>query len=78
MYPDYRAHMKKKKQTVHELSQQCTNNPDPYIQQLPDKLKPNLTSYMVVNGSINKLINIDNNNIFLKAFEQREKNEFNR
>lgn len=76
IYPDYRDHMKKKKQIVHGLSEKCIDNQDPYIQQLPDKLRPNLTSYMVVNGSINKRINLDHDNIFLKAFQQREKNAF--
>lgn len=76
IYPDYKEHMKKKKHIVQSLSQQCVDNQDQYIQQLPNKLRPNLTSYMVVNGSINKRINIDNDNIFLKAFQQREKNGF--
>jgi hypothetical protein len=76
IYPDYREHMKKKKQIVHSLSEKCVDNQDPYMQQLPSKLKPNLTSYMVVNWSINKRINIDNDNVFLKAFQQREKNGF--
>jgi len=76
-HSDYKEHMKKKKQIVHKLSEKCVENNDPYIQQLPEKLQPKLTSYMVVNWSINKRINIDNDNIFLKAFEQREKHWFN-
>jgi len=78
IYPDYRDHMKKKKYIVHELSEKCINNDDPYIKQLPERLQPRLTSYMVVNWSINKRINIDNDNIFLKAFEQREEHWFNK
>gem|GEM_PF-2211432 len=41
--------MKKKKYIVHELSEKCINNDDPYIKQLPERLQPRLTSYMVVN-----------------------------
>lgn len=72
IYPNHNKHMKKKKQTVRSLSKQIIETQDIYIKNLPKKLQPKLTGYMVVNGSINKRINIENDNIFLDAFTKRK------
>jgi hypothetical protein len=75
-YPNHKEHMKKKKKIVNMLSEQIATTQDPYIKNLPEKLQPKLTSYMVVNGSINKRINIEDDNIFLDAFTKREEQWF--
>ena len=76
-YENHQEYMKKKKAEVLHKSVLCKTEQDNYIESLPNDLKPDLTSYMVVNGSINKQINLDKNNIFLKAFKQRKKEWFN-
>lgn len=44
---------------------------DDILSGYPSAMQPDMTAYMVVNGSINEMINIQKNNIFQDAFRER-------
>lgn len=73
LHPFHRNHEKssKKKKTIVMDNSSLITLWDDVLQAYPSVLQPNMTAYMVVNGSINELINTHKNNVFQTAFHER-------
>lgn len=66
--PDREA--KQKKKIVMKNSEPIAGGDD-ILSGYPSAMQPDMTAYMVVNGSINEMINIQKNNVFQDAFRER-------